>query len=422
MRPRSRWLQALLVSIAVSGALGAVAGAPAWAAGAGKVTPSKQVAKQLKAAQEAIKAHRYDDAFAKLKEASAFNKKTPLDQHLINDLYARAYFGTRDYAQATKYFDAEINDGLLSAAQQLQLIKVLATLNYSTRSYDKAIEYGTRALKANSGDAAMRTLVGQSYYQKGDWKGLRRFEEELVNAQLKRGEVPKAEALQMLQTACARLGDNECETRSFETLVQYYPKPEYWENLFYDLNKSAAQNDRIHLQLYRLMLEVNVLKRPDWFNELAHLALEQGAPGEAQSVLQKGFDSKVFSDPHDQDKNRRFLAAVKQAVATDEPKLAQRERQADAAPNGEAAVSVGYDYLGYGQNDKAVAEISKGLAKGGLKDEAGARLLLGIAQLRAGHRDDAIKSFHAVKGDPTLERIAALWALHAKQPVAVARR
>jgi hypothetical protein len=62
-----------------------------------------------------------------------------------------------------------------------------------------------------------------------------------------------------------------------------------------------------------------------------------------------------------------------------------------------------------------VDEISKGLAKGGLRNEPEARLLLGIAQLKAGHKEDATKSFHAVKGDPSLERLANLWSLHAKQ-------
>ena len=76
---------------------------------------------------------------------------------------------------------------------------------------------------------------------------------------------------------------------------------------------------------------------------------------------------------------------------------------------------MGLAYLGYGQYDKAVDQISKGLAKGGLRNEAEARLLLGIAQLKAGHKEDATKSFHGVKGDPSLERLANLWSLHAKQ-------
>ena len=76
---------------------------------------------------------------------------------------------------------------------------------------------------------------------------------------------------------------------------------------------------------------------------------------------------------------------------------------------------MGLAYLGYQQYDKAADQLSKGLAKGGVKNEAQSRLLLGIAQLKSGHKDDAVKSFHAVKGDPNLERLANLWILHARQ-------
>jgi len=61
-----------------------------------------------------------------------------------------------------------------------------------------------------------------------------------------------------------------------------------------------------------------------------------------------------------------------------------------------------------------VDEISKGLAKGGLRNESEARLLLGIAQAQGGPRRDANKSFVTrVKGDPSLER--------PRQPVEPAR-
>jgi Tfp pilus assembly protein PilF len=76
---------------------------------------------------------------------------------------------------------------------------------------------------------------------------------------------------------------------------------------------------------------------------------------------------------------------------------------------------VGRAYLGYNQYDKAIDQLSKGLTKGSVKNEADARLTLGIAQLKGGHKDDAMKTFKAVKGDPALERLANLWSLHAKQ-------
>ena len=88
---------------------------------------------------------------------------------------------------------------------------------------------------------------------------------------------------------------------------------------------------------------------------------------------------------------------------------------AAAAKTGDKDVSVGLAYLGYKEYDKAVAALQRGLGKPGVQNEGEARLLLGIAQLGAGKKDEAQKSFKAVKGDPKLEHLANLWSLHARQ-------
>jgi len=71
--------------------------------------------------------------------------------------------------------------------------------------------------------------------------------------------------------------------------------------------------------------------------------------------------------------------------------------------------------LSYDQFPQAVDALSRGLKIGGLQSAASAQLLLGIAQLKAGNKDAAIKTFHAVKGDAKYERLANLWVLHARQ-------
>jgi Tfp pilus assembly protein PilF len=77
---------------------------------------------------------------------------------------------------------------------------------------------------------------------------------------------------------------------------------------------------------------------------------------------------------------------------------------------------MGLAYFSYGQYDKAVDELTKAVTKGGLRNATDTQLLLGIAQLKAGHKDEGVRSFKAVKGDPVLERLATLWAIHARQP------
>jgi len=148
---------------------------------------------------------------------------------------------------------------------------------------------------------------------------------------------------------------------------------------------------------------------------MAELALDAGSPGDAQSVLEKAQAKGVFTDQRSKDRAQRLLDSAKKRATADQAGLPKFEKEADAAATGEKNFATGRAYLGYGQYDKAADQLSKAVSKGGVKNEADARLTLGIAQLKAGHKDDAMKTFKTVKGDPALERLANLWGLHAKQ-------
>ncbi|HYL02430.1 MAG TPA: hypothetical protein VEU54_03355 [Steroidobacteraceae bacterium] len=410
-------IRTLLRSLGLAAALAATVallpGNPAFAQA--KQTNSAKLAKPLKEAQEALKAKKFSEAIAKLKEADGTAGKTPYDQYLINDMLTFAYIRTQDYADAARTLEAEIDSGFVPQADTAQKLRGLAEIQYQLKNYDKAVEFGNRAIKGGFGDEELRKLVGQAYYLKGDWKGTLHFEEGIVDGVIKGGGTPSSESLQLILSACVKLEDHACETRALEKLVIYYPKPDYWYQLLYGLTRQTANSDANTLQTFRLMSEVDVLKSPDDYTEMAQLALEAGSPGEAQAILEKGFQKNVFSDQRSKDKNQRLLAKAKQLAATDQASLAKNAQEADASPSGQKNYAMGLAYLGYQQYDKAASELTKGISKGNVKNPAEAELLLGIAQLKAGHKDDAVKAFHAVKGDPILEKIASLWALHARQ-------
>ena len=382
-----------------------------------KHTVSKELGKPLKAAQDAITAKKFPEAVARLKEADASPKKTPWDQHVINELGAYAYARTGNSAEAEKANEALLTDGFTSQAQMPARVKAVATAAFQAKNYDKALDYANRAVKGGFADDDIKVVIAESYYSKGDYKSTEKFLQPLVDADIKAGKTPKDAQLQIIMSSCDRLENNECSTKALERLVTYYPKPDYWKGLLYGLRKDHAltQSDRNKLELFRLMSEVDVLQQGDDYTEMAQIALDQGTPGTAQHILEKGFQKGVFADQRSKDKNTRLLGAANKAAAADQAKLPTTEKDADAAPTGDKNVALGVAYLGYEQYDKAAALLSKGLAKGGVTNEAEARLLLGISQLKAGHNEEAAKSLHAVKGDPALERLANLWNLHAKQ-------
>lgn len=408
-----RWAGPLATGLLACGAL--TIGLVTSAYAEDKPQISKAAAKPLKAAQEAMQAKKYPEALAKLHEVENLPGKNAYDQYLIDEMLGYITVRTKDYAEAARALEAGFNSPYFDKSEAAQRVKVLTALNYTLKNYEKAIDFGTRAVKGGYADDEMYTTVAQAYYLQGDNRGTKRFIESYVDELLKRGQTPKEQYLQLIMSACVKLEDSDCITHSLERLVAYYPKPEYWQNLLDSLFRAKDQTDKSLLHLYRLASEVNVLKRPEDYTEMAQLAMDQGSPGEAERILEKGFEKNVFPDARMQSKNKRLLASAKHQAAGDLATLAKMDKDAAAAPTGAKDVSVGLAYLSYQQYDKAIAAFNRGLAKPGVTSEPEARLLLGIAQLEGGHKDDAIKSFKSVKGDPKLERLANLWNLHARQ-------
>src|SRR6267143_5487254 len=286
MKVIAQSIRVLVAGAAIVAAAGMVGATPALAQT--KQTNSAKLAKPLKEAHDDLNAKKYADAIAKLREAEGMAGKTPYDQHLINDMLGFAYARTQNYAEAAKAWEAELDDGFTPQAEVPTRVRQLAEANYQIKNYDKAIEFGNRAIKGGFADEELRTLVGQAYYLKGDWKGTLRFEEGLVEEKIKNGQTPKSESLQLMLSACVKLNDSACETRALEKIVTYYPKPDYWYQLLFTMRQQTSGNDANTLQTYRLMSEVDVLKSPEDYTEMAQLALEAGSPGEAQHILEKG--------------------------------------------------------------------------------------------------------------------------------------
>src|SRR5580692_1836842 len=189
MNANSKFVGALVTGAAIVGVAALISGQPAFAADdKNKQKVSKELAPTLKAAQDALQAKKFPEALAKLKDAEGNPKKTPYDQHIINELAGVAYAKTSNYPEASKAFEAEINDGFLDEKEVPGRIKAVAQMNYQIKNYDKAIEYGNRAIKGGFADEEMKTLVGQSYYLKGDYKGTLKYYDEMVVSQIKSGQ------------------------------------------------------------------------------------------------------------------------------------------------------------------------------------------------------------------------------------------
>lgn len=391
--------------------------APAAAAGectgAGKF--SKSINKTMGAAQDAAKDRQWNEVIAKVGEAQANSNpkdpKTAFDEFWIHRFRGNAYTGLKQYDKAVEEFVAIADSPCLKQEEKSEHFKLITRIYAQMENYPKVIEFGNRTLQI-APDADISSYVGQSYYLSKDFAGARRVMTELVDQIEKEGKQPDEQSLRIIQGACTQMKDDGCAMATFQKLVKYYPKPEHWQNIIILLSQDPKSTDKQQLNIMRLATYVDVMKQGRMYAETAQIALDQGLPGEAQSLLEKGFEQKLFTDPATTDFGKRVLANAKTAAATDKATLAQQDTAARASKTGNADVKLGAAYLSYGDAAKAIEALQRGLGKPGVKDAAEANLLLGIALLRTGNKPEAAKAFQAVNGDAMTNQIAKLWLLN----------
>ena len=333
--------------------------------------------------------------------------RTASENHLIEQMRAAIASQAGDTEQAIKASQALIASGKLSEADRAKHAANLASLYYRNRDFANAAKWADQALKANPGDATMRSLMIQSYYQAGDLHAASREALEDVQAAEKAGRAPPEDRLQLLANVASKGGDRAAYVQALERLVAYYPKREYWADLLRRIESKPGFSNRLTLDVYRLRLATKTLDTANDYSEAAQLALQQGQAAEAKKILDEGFAAGILGKGAEADRQKRLLTLASQRAADAPKDLATAEAEGAEDPN--ALVRVGMAYTGLGQYDKGIALMQKGLGKPGLKNPEDARLHLGIAYLRAGNRTKAVETLKAVKGTDGAADLARLW-------------
>lgn len=383
------------------------------AASAGK-TVSPAAAKTLKAAVDASTAKNFALSISKAQEALALPGKTPYDSLVAYQLLAYAYAQQGNAAEALKALQGQIDSGAMSPAEQAKAIKTMTGVAYQQKNYAQAAEFGNRMIRSGDADAETYGIVGHSLYQQGKYADASKLLDDYVDDQERKGQVPRESTLNVLRGSQDKLGNKNGVIDTLEKLVVHYPKPEYWDILLYTQRRDPKLTERQTLQVYRLMQATNTLKQASDFTEMADLAANAGVPGEAQRTLEQGLAANAFTQETDKSRATRLLASAKKSVAADQAGLAKLEADAKAAKTGDLAFAAGAAYYGTANYPKAIESLNLALTKGGLKNPPEAQMMLGISQLRANNKAEAVKTFRSIKTeDPLTQRIAKLWVLYA---------
>jgi len=145
------FIRRALIATAALGFFGAGLTSPAMAQGAGctgggKI--SKQIAKPMAAAQDAMKAKRWQDVLAKTREAeSTPGAKTQTDLYWMSEFRGFAYHSLKQDSEAVRELESGLNSPCMPEAKKLERYKSILGIYSALRNYPKVIDYGNRALR-----------------------------------------------------------------------------------------------------------------------------------------------------------------------------------------------------------------------------------------------------------------------------------
>ncbi len=369
------------------------------------------VGKPLQAAQVALRKRDFAAAMRDVNAADAVRDKTPDETYVIAQMRAAVAQSSGDVAASISADDVLIASPRTSAAERTRLLMAEAGLAYTAHDYARTVTALERYFKAGGNDPQMHTLLIQSYYLLKDYPHAAQAQARQIAMEERAGQKPTENQLQLLAAVQQQSRDLNGFNATMVKLVQYYPKPDYWANLMQGLRTNPNVPERLQYDVDRIRLAVGLLTSTADFMDMAELAVQQGYPMQAQKVMAAGYASGALGRDAGAPREARLRALIDQTAAAKKASLASDEAAAKAAPDGNALVAVGANAVDAGQAAQGLALMQAGIAKGGLVSVDDARLHLGLAQMDAGLKADAIRTLQTVGGTDGAADMAHLWIL-----------
>ena len=392
--------------------------APA-AAAAQKDTVRPELFKLLDPAaiQPLMDAKNYTEVQNRITQAEAIANRTPYEDYVLNRMKLTLASTTGNEAVAIPTLEAVINSGKLAPAEQANFVQALGNMYFNAKNYPKAIEWFQRYQKESPTPQAVGPAMASAYYLNNDFAKARDTLLPAIEATEKAGQKPTDKDLRMLASSAIKLKDDAGYLVALEKLVRYYPADDMWADL---INRSTVRkpgfDQETHLANY-YRLEFAVLKQMEQeeYVNLAELALRDGFPTEAKKVLDAGYAAGVLGQGGNAKNHAALRTKANKGAADDAKNIASGEASAAKSKNGAGLVNLGWAYSTMGQHDKGIGFIQQGIAKGSLKNPEEAKLRLGMAQVRAGKKAEAIQTFESIKGGGGAGDLARVWIMYLNQ-------
>jgi hypothetical protein len=382
--------------------------APAYAA----ETLRPEVGKPLQEAQQLMKSGKNKEALAKLRQLDSVSGKSPNESYLIELTRLGAAVQAGEYDTAAKSSEYLLGSGKLSAGQKSQVSEGLIGIYMRAGDLGKANAAIERQLKEHD-DPKLRAYLMQNYYKQGNVAAL---ENELRNAE-KRGQLSE-DQLGMLANVQLKKNDKAGYVATIEKLAANYPSARYWTDLLNRVQGKPGFSSRLSVDVWRLKLANNLMKKPSEYMEMAQLVMQDRAPAEAIKVIDKGYKAGALGTGPDAARHQRLKDLAAKNLAEQNKNFATDEAQLTKENDQDGLAALGYALVQSGQTDKGLKMMEAAIKSGGLKRPDETKLRLGEAYAAAGKKQQAISTLKSVGGKEGTADLARYFIMAINKPAA----
>jgi hypothetical protein len=396
-----------LAALGFTAAAPVVGLAPAYAA----ETVRPEIGKPLQEAQQLMKSGKNKEALAKLRQLDNVSGKSANETYLIEMTRLGASVQAGDYDTAAKSSETLLASGKLSASQKSQISDGLIGIYMRSGDLGKANAAIEKQLKEHD-DPKLRAYLLQNYYKQGNISAL---EGALRDAE-KRGPLSE-DQLGMLANIQLKKNDKTGYVNTIEKLAASYPKAQYWNDLLNRVQGKPGFASRLSVDVYRLKLANNLMKKPSEFMEMAQLVLQAKAPAEAVKVINKGYQAGALGTGPDAERHQRLKDLAEKSLAEQNKNLVSTEAELNKLDDNDGLATLGYSLVQAGQADKGLKMMEAAIKSGKLKYPEDAKLHLGEAYAAAGKKQQAVSTLKSVGGKDGAADLARYFIMAINKPL-----
>lgn len=405
-----------IVAVAVGALALSLNGAPGAEFGfshaAAQETVRKEVGTPLGEASKLVKAGKYKEALAKLRDAEAVGGRTAGENNAIEGVRFSAAMGASDPDTMARSF--EVLKAKLGGPQQLQYMEAIAGTYLRAGNAAKTLEWANKYFAAGGNSPSVKQMQQQAQFKSGDMTAVLKDTLAEVQADEKAGKAPSQDKLNILLYAAQKKGDAATESYAVERLLNYYPRKELWAQVLGGLQGKKGFSPRFNLDIYRLQLATGNLKTADDYMEAAQLSAQAGYPAEGKKIVEQGLAANILGQGAEGARHKRLLDLMVKKTNEAKADAAAAEKAAKDAKTGDELIKLGLSRVFAGDKAAGLALVDAGIAKDNFTRADDAKFYQGLAYYNAGDTTKAIAAWRAVKGTDGSGELARLWQVQAR--------